>query len=128
MKAIKGIDQTTEVSFEGFTYYFPKDKTFLVEDDVAEFILETRPMGFEAVKKSKKPAPKVSKKKTPVYTQPIEQEVYTADDMRATRAGRQSPTFGQGGLPPSGTTDGDGVGWYGEGAVIEQAGSGKRFS
>jgi hypothetical protein len=129
MIAIRGIDQTMEVSYEGFTYMFPKGRTLLVEDNVAEFIFESWPMSFEKVKKSKKPAPKVSKKKTPAFTKALEQEVYTADDMKATRAGKQSPTFGQGDTtPPSGTTDGDGVGWYGEGAVIEGTGQGKQFS
>lgn len=114
MKAIKNTYNDIEVSFEGYTYKFPKDKIRLVEDNLYEHIKGIWQTVFDNIKLDKKKQYiKPKKTKTPSFIQPEKQSTYNSNDMRVTEAGHQRPTFGDG-TPASGTIDKDGVEWYGE--------------
>jgi hypothetical protein len=124
MKAVKNILETLEVSFEGWTYNFPKGKVVLIEDGLYEHIKGIWSGGvFKKVSTKNKQVTRAKRKKTHAYIKPEKEPTYTSEDMKITQAGRQTPTFGQADLtPPAGTTDKDGVEWYGDGEVIEQPG------
>lgn len=120
MKAIKNTYKDLEMSFGGYTYKFPKGKTYLIEDDLYEHIGEIWGKVFDDVKLlKKKQYAKPKKVKTPSYIQPEPKSTYSGNDMRITKSGRQAPTYGDG-TPKSGTVDRDGVEWYGEGLVEEK--------
>jgi len=128
MIAVKNIaEKDIKVSFEGYTYEFPQDKTRLIQNKLYEHIRELWPKGvFHKLVKSRKQMLKVKRTKTKSYVKPEGKPDFTNVDMRITKAGSQKSTFGSiDGTPRSGTVDGDGVEWYGEGAVIE--GSGEVF-
>ena len=123
MKAIKNIEgKLLEVAFEGKTYVFGKDKTVLVEENVIEHLKETIPLAFDfKVKTTKKSIFKRVKTKTTPALRPMSSP---ANDMIATKKGEQMMPLGKVDVtPPSGTTDRDGVSWYGEGVEIEGRGS-----
>jgi len=128
MIAVKNILETLDVSFEGYTYNFPKGKAVLIEEALYEHIKGIWPSGvFKKISSNKKQLTRAKRKKTHSYIKPEPEPTYTSEDMKITQAGRQTPTFGQADItPPAGTTDKDGVEWYGEGEVIEQ-GVGKTF-
>lgn len=121
MRAIKNLEsRDVDVSFEGWTYHLPKEKTVFLDDAVGDFVRDSWPKSFKFVKPAKDEViAKADKKKTPSFINAASNSNQT--DMRITsRTGRQTPTFGQvDETPDSGQIDSDGVGWYGEGLKIE---------
>lgn len=101
MKAIKNIQgEKLAMPWSGQTYYFPKDATVLVEEELAEFLKERWPLAFDwdppkeykgkGKKRKEVPIPKVSTKKTPSFLGPMAQQPV---DMKITQAGGQTSTF-----------------------------------
>ena len=133
MIAIKNIEgKDLDIPFEGWTYHFPQGKIVLVEMELRDHLIDLIPLAFDfnAQTSKKKGYQAVKRTKTTAYIKPspYDEEKGTAD-MKIGKEG-QFPTFGKGNpdlTPPAGTTDRDGVGWYGEGAVIEE-GKGKVFN
>ena len=122
MKAIQNtINKDLEVSFEGYTYMFPKSKTpLLVENNLYEHIKGIWNKVFKDIKTSQKQMLKPKRKKTPSYIKQEPESTYSTNDMRVTEAGHQVPTFkGVEGVPTSGTVDKDGIEWYGTGIEEE---------
>jgi len=121
MKAIKNTFKEVEVSFEGYTYKFPKGKTRLVEDALYEHISGIWDKVFDDVKLSKdKQYTKPKKTKTKRFILPEKESTFSSNDMRITEAGHQKATFASAdGTPKAGTTDKDGIEWYGAGVTIE---------
>lgn len=126
MRTVKNIeDKDLKVSFEFETYEFPSKKAISVPNKLFDHLKERYPLAFafKPELKKKEKATRVKKKKTTAYVKPRRENLPDAtSSMRATKAGAVAPTFGKGVdlTPPSGATDSDGVGWYGEGIVIEQ--------
>lgn len=123
MKAIKNItEKDMEVPFNGFTYFLEKDKAVFVEEDFSEFCQERWPNGFEFNVKvePKKPIVQAKKTKTKAFI-PTSEEAKTlgTDDMKIRNPHVSSTFEGLDLTPPSGTTDKDGVGWYGPGVETD---------
>ena len=76
---------------------------------------------FDDVKLSKdKQYTKPKKTKTKRFILPEKESTFSSNDMRITEAGHQKATFASAdGTPKAGTTDKDGIEWYGEGVTIE---------
>lgn len=128
MEAVKNISgNDLEFPFEFKTYLFPKNGKVLVDKKLFAHLKTIVPLSFDFnpdVGKTEKLV-MVKSKKTPSFVKPTREALEQVGDMSATRAGMQKRTFGQiDQTPPSGTTDSDGVSWYGEGEVIEQRGGG----
>jgi len=110
MIAIKNIEpKEMVVSYEGTDYIFPNEKVVLVEDKVYDFIKESYPLTFKfKVKLSKKkPVPKVSTKKTQVFSIASNR----VSDMNVTLNGQQANTFAN--------PETEGPEYYGKGIEIE---------
>jgi hypothetical protein len=118
MKAVKNIcNKDLEVSFDFYTYSFPKNRIFMVDEDLLNFLQERYPMVFSFDVEIKKVAPQVKRIKTKSLIKPQERNV---SDMQIGNSNKPEVTFGGADLtPPDGTVDKDGVGWYGEGITVE---------
>jgi hypothetical protein len=117
MKTAKSKDDSLVISFEGWDYHFKKKKTVFITQKLLDHLKERYPLAFDFEVKPKRgqKITNVKKTKTKVFFKEPEEI-----DMKVMQPGAQSPTFGQADLtPPSGTTDKDGVSWYGEGVEIE---------
>lgn len=114
-KAVKNIGTNNmEVPFDFYTYTFPKGKTVLAEEKLAQFLEESWPKNFEFSDETKGISV-VDRVKTRVLIRTQEK----TQDMVTSRINPQ-PTFGGADLTPvDGTVDKDGVGWYGEGITVE---------
>ena len=122
MIAVKNIsDKKIEIPFEGYTYKFKEGSTLLITEDLYNHIRSIWEKGvFKEIKKSQKQMLRAPKVKTPAVIKQEPIDTFKSNDMKITKGGTQSPTLSNpDATPASGTIDGDGVEWYGEGAVIE---------
>jgi hypothetical protein len=111
MKVIKNIEgKDLSFQFEGWEYHFESGKLVQVEDGLYNYLKETVPLAFKFEPKLKKKAVVV---KVP--------RVKFAPKFPGSRFGIKSTDVAKGpdGLPLSGSTDRDGVGWYGEGLQVD---------
>lgn len=105
-------------SWDFNTYTFPKGKMVFVSKELYEFVIDRWPLAFDfnIELKDSKGVPEVKKEKSPslIKTQPV--NTNQSDNVSV----RRQVTFSDvDNTPASGTTDKDGVGWYGEGLEIE---------
>jgi len=111
-----------DVPFEGFTYTFPADEIVTVDDKVYEYVATTWPLSFAIGQKLDKmtPVKEAKKVKTKSFFAKRNVEDLGTEDMNIQSPMGETPTFGGvDQLPKSGTTDADGVSWYGDGVQIE---------
>jgi hypothetical protein len=122
MRPIRNIDNhDLKVDFDFNTYFLPKNRTVMVEEDLFNHLKEILPLSFSfdvEVGSKGKPLPMVKRTKTKSFF-PTDEKRKTNDDMYIENPNPKA-TFGGADLTPdSGTTDKDGVTWYGEGITIE---------
>lgn len=123
MKAIKNTyKEDIILPFNGTNYHFPIGKVVMINEEVWNFLNSNFPLSFTFSPKVEKgtPIPKAKEEKTKVYIKStkIDDQMGKGDMM--TDHGDEKPTFGGADVtPPDGTTDKDGVEWYGEGITVE---------
>lgn len=111
MKVIKNIEgKELKFQFEGHEYRFEPGKILQVDEALYDYLYATVPLAFKWDVKLKKSA---VVKKAP--------RVKFAPNFPGSRFGLKSVNVAKGpdGLPLSGTTDRDGVDWYGEGLQVD---------
>ena len=122
MKPIKNTEpHDLKIDFEGTSYILPMGKVVLVENKLHDYLKENLPLAFafNPTTEKNKPVPQAESSKTPVRL-PMSSP---RSDMVVTN-GRPTPTFGNPDITPeSGTTDKDGVNWYGEGLEVDNLGN-----
>lgn len=114
---VKNIDShEIVIPFEGTTYSLPKGKTVMIPKSLFDFLKERFPLSFDFEVQVKKAAPAVKKTKTPSLlkrTQRVNEDMQVIDT-------RPKEMFGGADItPPGGSTDSDGVAWYGGGIEVE---------
>ena len=125
MKAVKNIDKhDIDVSYNFFTYHFPKDIVVLVDsEDLVNYISTNLPLSFsfgsQLEAKKGEELPLVKKEKTKAYIKTEQDFKITENDMYV-ETEKPEPTFGkEEELPKEGQVDKDGTEWYGEGISLD---------
>lgn len=127
MKAVKNIDKhDLEISYNFFTYTFPKDQAVMVDSpELIKHLEENFPFSFsfggqiQPLKGER--FPEVKKVKTKAFIKTEESFVMTEKDMYAEQS-KPDPTFGKPEEMVEGSVDTDGVEWYGKGIETDEVG------
>lgn len=110
MKTVRNIEgKKLVISYEGKDYEFPEEKAVLINDNLYKHLKGLIPLAFDFDYKAKKGEVLLKVKET-------ETKVIFKKNVNVNQSDERGQEFlNPDETPQSGTTDGDGVGWYGEG-------------